>query len=94
MVPLCWAGSTLGTTDRITIVDLVFLRNGFVPQGGGNGWTALCTMYLEWGERSREPSVAECMSKATSARFTIVIYQPNCIIPFPFQFSDMVILWV
>ncbi|KAJ5931282.1 hypothetical protein N7516_005771 [Penicillium verrucosum] len=25
MVPLCWAGSTLGTTDPITIVDFVFL---------------------------------------------------------------------
>ncbi|KAJ5608472.1 hypothetical protein N7537_005091 [Penicillium hordei] len=30
MVPLCWAGSTLGTTDPITIVDFVFLRNRFV----------------------------------------------------------------
>ncbi|KAJ5530122.1 hypothetical protein N7527_003515 [Penicillium freii] len=25
MVPLCWAGSTLGTTDPITIVNFIFL---------------------------------------------------------------------
>ncbi|KAJ5870941.1 hypothetical protein N7455_005882 [Penicillium solitum] len=59
MVPLCWAGSTLGTTDPITIVDFVFLRNRFVSHGSGDGWAALRTMYLEWEERNREPDVAE-----------------------------------
>lgn len=59
MVPLCWAGSTLGTTDPIAIVDFVFLRNRFVSHDSGDGWAALRTMYLEWEERNREPGVAE-----------------------------------
>ncbi|KAJ5483660.1 hypothetical protein N7530_002906 [Penicillium desertorum] len=31
MVPLCWAGSTLGTTDRITIVNFVFPAQLLLP---------------------------------------------------------------
>lgn len=70
-----------------------FLRSRFVSQGSGDVWAALRAMYLEWEERKREPGVAERMSKATSVRFTIAIYQPNCIIPFLFQFFETVILW-
>lgn len=51
----------------------------------------LCTWSGKRGTESRV--LPRRMSKATSVRFTIAIYQPNCIIPFPFQFSKMVILW-
>ncbi|KAJ5963327.1 uncharacterized protein N7479_003203 [Penicillium vulpinum] len=33
MVPLCWAGSTLGTTDLVTIVDFVFLAQPLCLSG-------------------------------------------------------------
>ncbi|KAJ9481753.1 hypothetical protein VN97_g11711 [Penicillium thymicola] len=33
MVPLCWAGSTLGITDPITIVDFVFLAQPLCLSG-------------------------------------------------------------
>lgn len=83
----------LGPLIRLQSSISFFLRNRFVSQGSGDGWVTLRTMYLEWEERNREPGVAERMSKSTSVRFTTAIYQPNCIIPFLFQFSKMVILW-
>ncbi|KAJ5474822.1 hypothetical protein N7475_004388 [Penicillium sp. IBT 31633x] len=53
MVPLCWAGSTLGTTDPNTIVDFLLSKRPLCFSAKDDGWVALRTMHLEWREEQR-----------------------------------------